>query len=74
MQGTKQTASGRCKTNGGNGDWKKLIYGEKDGYKNVGMGNSINYWSLYKENVVEKLIVCNKLYEKLKNDIKNLKI
>lgn len=38
------------------------------------MGNSINYWSLYKENVVEKLIVCNKLYEKLKNDIKNLKI
>lgn len=30
--------------------------------------------SLYKENVVEKLIVCNKLCEKLKNDIKNLKI
>lgn len=30
--------------------------------------------SLYKEKVVEKLIVCNKLCEKLKNDIKNLKI
>lgn len=30
--------------------------------------------SLYKENVVEKLIVCNKLCEKLKNDIKNLNI
>ena len=30
--------------------------------------------SLYKEKVVEKLIVCNKLCEKLKNDIKNLNI
>lgn len=30
--------------------------------------------SLYKEKGVEKLIVCNKLCEKLKNDIKNLKI
>ena len=30
--------------------------------------------SLYKKKVVEKLIVCNKLCEKLKNDIKNLNI
>ena len=30
--------------------------------------------SLYKEKVVEKLMVCNKLCEKLKNEIKNLKI
>lgn len=30
--------------------------------------------SLYKEKVVEKLMVCNNLCEKLKNDIKNLKM
>lgn len=30
--------------------------------------------SLYKEKVFEKLMVCNNLCEKLKNDIKNLKI
>ena len=53
---------------------KKINLLRKNNAKNSGIYNPITYWSLYKEKVVEKLIVCNKLYEKLKNDIKNLKI
>ena len=53
----------------GNSENNKISAREiKESYKK---GRNI---SLYKENVVEKLMVCNNLCEKLKNDIKNLKI